>query len=150
MTVIAWDGKTLSADRQVTNGMTRLSTTKIFKVFQHYKPFLVAITGDATIGMELIEWFKEGAEPDKYPSKNSENLASLIVIDKDENGGVISVYKYERTGYPYQYQGKFWAFGCSDESAMVAMELGASSAKAVELCSKYNTGCGCGVDTLEF
>ena len=38
----------------------------------------------------------------------------------------------------------------ADESAMVAMELGATSAKAVELASKYNTGCGFGVDTLEF
>lgn len=140
MTVICWDGNTLAADKQMTNGLTKLTVTKIFRVFDR----LVGICGDASSGMETLQWFKDGCIPENYPAKNREENggASLIVVSRSK------VIKYEKSPFPFEVEGNFCAFGCGDEAAMVAMELGASASRAVELVSKYNSGCGNGIDVL--
>lgn len=143
MTVICWDGKTLAADKQMTNGMTRMTVTKLYRA----NGCLVGITGCPSAGMETLQWFRDGAKPADYPPANRSDSggASLVVVSRD-----LQVVKYEKSPYAYAIDGKFCAFGCADESAMVAMDLGASAVRAVELASKYNTGCGNGVDMLEF
>ncbi len=142
MTVICWDGRTLAADKQMTNGMTRMTVTKLYRA----NGCLIGICGDASAGMETLQWFRDGAKPADYPAGNrAEGGASLIVVRADK-----LVMKYEKSPFPFAVEGKFCAFGCADESAMVAMEMGASAVRAVELASKYNTGCGNGVDALEF
>lgn len=142
MTVICWDGHTLAADKQATSGMLRITVTKICRA----NGCLVGFCGDASAGRETLQWFCDGAKPADYPAGNrGEGGASLIVIHPDKR-----VMKYERSPHPFRVEGKFCAFGCGDESAMVAMDMGASAVRAVELVSKYNTGCGNGVDALEF
>lgn len=142
MTVIAWDGKTLAADKQNTNGMTRTVVTKIHRVGD----CLVAICGDASVGMEMLEWVRNGCNPENYPPHNrTPNEGSSVIVVKPD----ATVWKFENTPYPFKCEGRFLAFGCSDESALVAMDLGASAVKAVELASKYNNGCGMGIDSLE-
>ena len=141
MTVIAWDGKTLAADKLACFGATRGTVTKIFRSGS----CLLAVAGNLSAGMEMIEWFKAGAVPADYPPGNrTENSgASLIVVRSDR-----TVWKFESSPAPFRVEGDFCAFGCGDESALIAMECGKSAREAVELTSKYNTGCGNGTDAL--
>lgn len=142
MTVIAFDGKTLAADKLACFGNTKGTVTKIFRVFD----CLVGTCGTLPIGMELLEWFRAGSEPKDYPvaNRDGEKGASLIVV---RPGGI--VWKYESSPVPFRVEGKFCAFGCGDESALIAMELGCDARRAVELVIKYNIVCGNGIDTLE-
>lgn len=56
MTVLAWDGTTLAADkRALSSGLSR-RVTKIFKV----DDALVGIAGTRCIGLEMLEWYKRG------------------------------------------------------------------------------------------
>lgn len=141
MTVIAFDGKTLAADRLVVFGNTKGSVTKVFRVGAH----LVGIAGSASLGMEALEWFKGGADPSKYPERNreSDSGASLLVIRPDR-----TAWKYESSPYPFQLEGPYCAIGCGDEAALVAMSLGKTAAEAVEIASQHNVFCGNGVDAL--
>lgn len=94
----------------------------------------------------MIEWFKAGAVPTAYPPTNrTENQgASLIVVRNDR-----TVWKFESSPVPFRVEGDFCAFVCGDESALIAMDCGKSAREAVEITSRYNTGCGNGIDTLE-
>lgn len=142
MTVIAWDGKTLAADRRMCVGNTIKSTTKI----RRRGGELLAIAGNLSIGMELLAWYEEGAEPAKWPASNRDldKGASLMVVRPD-----MTVWRYESTPYAFKIEGAFCAFGCGEESAMVAMACGLTAKDAVEMTARFNTGCGNGVDTLE-
>lgn len=143
MTVIAWDGKTLAADKLVCFGVTKGTVTKIHR----HGDFLLGVTGNLSMGMEMLEWFKAGAIPKDFPEGNrNPDTGSGLVLVKPDN----TVWKYESTPHPFKVEGAFCAFGSGDESAMVAMECGCNARMAVEVTIKYNTGCGNGVDTLEF
>lgn len=60
MTVIAWDGSALAADkRAVSGGGIARACTKI----ERHGGSLLGITGDWDTGAEMREWFKAGALP---------------------------------------------------------------------------------------
>lgn len=141
MTVIAWDGNTLAADKLMQNGGTKKTTTKIFKINGH----LLGVCGNFSVGMELVDWWSNGAKPDAYPASNRclDDGATLIVIGADKK-----VMVFESSPYPFGIDSDFCAFGCGDAPAMAAMECGADARRAVEVASKYDTGCGNGVDWL--
>ena len=142
MTVLAWDGKTLAADKLVVNGDCRQRTTKIER-FGHQ---LLGVCGNLSVGRELLAWFKAGADAALFPAgnRNLNEGASLVVINPD--GGV---WKYESSPHPFEVEGKFCAFGCGDVAALVAMHCGESALSAVLIAGDYVHGCGGGVDSLE-
>lgn len=140
MTVIAWDGKTLAADRRCMLGNTIRSTTKIFRVYGE----LVGVSGDYVRGLEVLEWFREGAVADRFPAPRGAFQGNLIVIDAKGRAR-----RYEENPIPYMLEDEHAAAGCGDESALVAMALGATAREAVEIVCRFNYGCGNGIDTLE-
>jgi len=141
MTVIAWDGTTLAADRLALNGFAKVTTTKIRR-FGHE---LLAVTGDLSVGMEMMQWYEDGADPTKFPAsnRNPDAGSSLIVILA--NGNVV---RYESGPHPFPLHGLPLAFGSGGEAAMVAMACGLAAEKAVLVVSRFNSTCGNGVDTL--
>ena len=141
MTVLAWDGSTLAADKLADQGGVKKSTTKIFKVNGH----LLGVSGNLSIGMELIAWWSNGANPEAYPPSNRslDDGARLIAIGADKK-----VMVYEISPHPFQIEGDFCAFGCGSAPALAAMDCGADARRAVEIACKYDTGCGNGVDVL--
>lgn len=143
MTVIAWDGKTLAADKLACNGSARTTVTKIVRA---HDGSLLGICGDLSIGMEVRAWYENGAQPHEYPltNRDPEKGASLVVVNLAGE-----VFKYESSPYPFRLEGRFCAFGCGMEAANVAMHCGKTSAEAVQIASLYTNGCGNGVDTLE-
>lgn len=141
MTVIAWDGTTLAADKRTLNGRTVGTVTKIFRVGRD----LVGMTGGLASGMELLNWYRAGAEPSTFPEKNRDpdKCTSLVVIRADG-----SVWEFQNTPHPYKMDDKCCAWGCGDEAALVAMACGKTAVEAVLLASRFNNGCGDGVDSL--
>lgn len=146
MTVIAWDGKTLAADRQAECGRSRAAVRKIFTV----RDGLAGISGDLSIGMEVLAWYEAGAIPADWPASNR-NLnegAALTVIRMDD--GAPRAFFYESSPFPFRTEGIFAARGSGCGEALVAMACGKSAREAVLLAQEFNTTCGMGVDSLEF
>lgn len=141
MTVIAWDGTTLAADKRACNGNTIYTTTKIFRV----GTCLLGAAGHASFCEQIIAWFKAGENPSDFPAaqRDKDDWAGLLVIRGD---GTIN--KYERTPYPHTFEDKQIAIGSGCEFAKAAMHLGCTAAQAVEVAIALDCSCGNGVDTL--
>lgn len=141
MTVIAWDGKTLAADKLAVNGVTKTTVTKIHRVGGE----LVGYVGELTAGLELFGWYEAGAVPADFPQsvRDAKGGGSLVVVRSDR-----TVWKYEGCPMSFRLEGPFCAFGSGDESALIAMDCGKTAKEAVLIASKYNIYCGNGVDTL--
>lgn len=141
MSVIAWDGKTLAADKRASYGTTILTTTKIFRI----NGCLVGYTGDASFGEQVLSWFRDGADSTTYPAdqRDATNWAPLMVITPDGR-----ILRYERTPHPLTYEGEFFASGSGGDFALAAMHLGKTAREAVELACLLDSGCGNGVTEL--
>lgn len=142
MTVIAWDGKTLAADKRACNGTLRSVTTKIRRVGKD----LVGYTGDASEGEELLAWFRFGADPEKFPAhlrSDSQHWARLVVVTPKRE-----VLVFERGPHPVVFEDRFFAAGSGRDFALAAMHLGKSATEAVEVASVFDTSCGDGMDAL--
>ncbi len=141
MTVIAFDGRTLAADKRALIGGLSRSTTKIHRVGAS----LVGFAGDGAQGMEMLAWLRKGAKPVAFPEsqRDDDDWASVIVV---RPGGFIDLY--ERTPYPIRYEDKIFAVGSGRDFALAAMHLGLSAKQAVEVACVFDPGCGNGVDEL--
>lgn len=142
MTVIAWDGKTLAADKQSTsNGMAR-TTTKIHRV----RDGLLALTGAGGHGYALLAWFNGVRDLSDWPrTRDADDEGSVIHFTRD---GVF-VYGGNGCGVGEPVEDAFIAFGAGRDYAMAAMHVGCDARKAVEVACIFDTGCGMGIDTLE-
>lgn len=143
MTVVAWDGRSLAADKMTDFGGLWSTTTKV-----HAVPGggAIATTGLAALGAELVNWVMNGAKPVDFPSgdqRNPDKCCSALVITPDGQ-----VLQYEHTPYPIRIQNRHWAIGSGRDFAMAAMFLGHSASGAVSIaCALCNT-CGGGVDVV--
>lgn len=140
MTVIAYDGKTLAADKRAVNcGMVR-TVTKLFRV----KRSVIGIAGMLGHGMEMLQWFKDGGDPAKFPAcqRDKDDWGTFVVLSKT------GLWVYERTPYPHKIEDDIWAGGSGRDFALMAMHLGKTAREAVELASLFENGCGNGVDAM--
>jgi 20S proteasome alpha/beta subunit len=144
MSVIAWDGKTLAADKRASFGTTIRTTTKIFR----HGNALLAYAGDSAHGEEVRAWWMRGADPDDFPrsQRDKDDWAGLLVIRRGEHGPVIA--RYERTPYPIYFEDEHFSIGSGREFALAAMYLGCDARRAVEVACALDSGCGNGIDTL--
>ena len=142
MTVIAWDGKTLAADKRATlAGYGGGTVTKIHRI----NGALCAFSGSLDTGLEMLEWFRSGADPAKYPKRQADdNDATFIVITPDR-----AVMVYERSPHPLKFEEGVKATGSGRDYALAAMYLGYPARTAVEVACALDVNCGNGVDTLE-
>ena len=139
MTVWAWDGRTLAADKQATNNGTKARVTKVFTHTKDNGTYLLTGCGDHGVLMSKIAWFKDNSAP--WPK--DEDKATLAVITP--KGGLLL---YESI-WPMAIEEKFHAGGSGRDIALGAMAMGATAAQAVEIAITFETGCGMGIDTLE-
>lgn len=139
MTVVAFDGKTLAADKRLTDGggISRVVT----KIEQHHQA-LLAIVGNWDIGAELREWWKAGANPAGFPEKARDDKSTLIVFEYG------SIKSYSSGPYPMLIEQTKCAFGSGRDYAEAVMYLGGDATKAVQVASHFQTDCGNGFDVL--
>ena len=76
MTVIAWDGKTLAADRQITSGYTK--NKRITKI-RKYGNVLCGVTGETKYADALFKWVEDGRIKERFPSFSDDNQVMLVV-----------------------------------------------------------------------
>lgn len=140
MTIVAWDGKTLAADKQAGYGNGVRVVTKIFK----HGDRLFGLAGDGGLAQEVMAWVLAGANPDKYPAaqRDKDNFTNVLVISK------YKVIEYARSPIPTLYEDIFLATGCGRDFAIAAMYLGKTAKEAVEIACRFDSACGMGVDTL--
>jgi ATP-dependent protease HslVU (ClpYQ) peptidase subunit len=149
VTVIAWDGISLCADRRACNGTAINTTTKAHRIEFSESVYLAAYSGSAATGEEMLEWFARGGDVEKFPQSrrtaSGDDWAALIVIAPDK-----TILRYEATPYPVRFEQKKYAAGGGADFARMAMHLGHSARDAVLLTCELDSGCGNGVDEVTF
>ena len=141
MTVIAWDGKIIAADRQSTYGGLKKCATKLFK----HEDSILGIAGTDCSGLMLIEWFKQGAYPEEWPKcqEHDDHWANLIVAKK-ESIGFYSLYPAL-----ILIEDSATAWGAGQDFAMGAMKMRANAIEAVTVTCELSDSCGCGIDAYD-
>lgn len=140
MTVIAWDGRTLAADKRTSFGTSFVTTTKI----QRIDGRLVGYSGDSAQGRSCVQWVRDGMDKTKFPELQRSTPGSLLII---ESGGAI--HYYGNTPDPIVIEDKRFSIGSGSEYADAAMYLGKTAREAVEVAIALDSACGNGIDTLE-
>lgn len=140
MTIIAFDGKTLAADKQSTSGGFGSTVTKIYRV----PGGIVGFTGNQGHAAALLAWFRNGRDPEKWPKKAGNDSASAVYITHD---GVFC-YSGEDGPFAAQIENKCDAWGAGYAYALAAMHLGHDARRAVEVACALDVSCGNGIDTL--
>ncbi|MDB4876446.1 MAG: hypothetical protein JWM41_2892 [Gemmatimonadetes bacterium] len=142
MTVIAWDGATLAADKRMSMGCHFNTVTKVFAAGE----YLIGFTGSAKYMGAFLAWVESGASADAYP-KCSDDDGGIHALAVRRDG---SVWKFEGTAYPVRIEDQHAAAGTGRDYARAAMHLGKSAREAVEIACLFDENCGNGVDTLAF
>lgn len=143
MTVIAWDGKTLAADKQSTCAGFGTTVTKIHKTAAG----IVGFAGSAPHARALITWFDSGAELDRWPaSRDATNWADALLILPS---GEVREYAGNGGGHYELVEDAFTAMGSGRDYALAAMHLGHGAKKAVQVACELDITCGKGIDVLE-
>lgn len=138
MTVIAYDGRTLAADRQGTAGGYKFAVTKLARIGSRRFGF----AGDMAYLPMLISYFKgNGAWPEFQKDKDT-RLYTVMIRDG-------RIWKYESQPEPFQIFAEHYATGAGRDYATAAMHCGKTAAEAVQIASIYEESCGLGVDTLD-
>lgn len=140
MTCIAWDGHTLAADKQVTSAGVAGTVTKIHRV----PGGIVGFSGNEGHATALLEWFRNGRDPEKWPKKGGESSASAMFITEEG----LFTYSGDDGPFPTRREDKFDAWGCGYAYALAAMHLGHDARAAVEVACALDVNCGMGIDTL--
>lgn len=142
MTVIAWDGRRLAADKRISfaSGSPKIAT-KIWKGREVGE--LLGICGNADVSQELRAWYMNGAEPTAFPASARSAIGELIVFTKDR------VSSYVAGPYATVFECANATFGSGGECARTAMYLGCDAVRAVEIACHFRGDCGGGIDVLE-
>lgn len=140
MTVIAWDGRTLAADKMTSFGGLHATTTKVHRLADGR---LFAGCGATALIQEMRVWVERGADPATFPAAQrvSADSCSILVVELDG-----TLLQYETTAYPLRIENRQWALGSGRDFAAMAMRLGKSAAEAVILTAEFCNDCGNGVD----
>ncbi len=142
MSVIAWDGKVLAADRQYICGDTISTAKKIFKLSNGE---VLAFCGDLDTGMTMKRWYESGHKIEDWPVdiQNDKDKWCRIII-----ANPLKIFYFERTPDPVEILDDFMAFGCGREVALGAMAMGATAVQAVQVASRFVIGVGNGVEAF--
>jgi hypothetical protein len=141
MTVIAWDGKSIAADKLVAYGDIERTTEKLVM----FGTGVLTYTGEVTKGLELTEWFEKGRKKEDWPEfQKTDDYAQLIYAD----GEHVEVFYQEPT--PVVLKGGFHAWGAGAKYAIGAMAAGKTAEEAVIIANDNCTNCGRGVDVFCF
>lgn len=148
MTVIAYDKKTLVADKQSTMGNIKFAVTKLHKIGD----WAVGIAGTATDGLKFIEWFKSSVSKSKvkleYPfDQDSDVDFQILCINMKTKE--LRYYDDTGLGTPVIISQDYFAIGSGCEFALTALFLGKTAKEAVEITSALCPDCGEGLDLIE-
>lgn len=148
MTVIAWDGVTLAADRMGHDGNSVFAICKLFRVSD---TCLAGVAGQMQSGLRIVGWLRSranpGANPTGFPAIDPEKDWTVVLTISREDGEIV-VRRYEAREVPIVVEDDQHAIGQGAAAAMAAMRCGSSAVDAVRIASDLHTDCGLGQDEL--
>ena len=140
MTVVAWDGHSLAADKMSDFGGLHATVTKIRRLRGGR---VAAGCGPAALIGELCAWLDAGADPATFPAaQRSEKDCCVVLAVTPDRVALL----YEHAPYPTVIESRQWAIGSGRDFAMMAMRLGKTAAESVVLTAELCNTCGNGVD----
>lgn len=143
MTAIAYDGRTVAADKMATNHGYKFPVTKL----RRHGDKVLVFAGNADVGLAMVNWFIDGANPEKYPNNglDRDDMSWMFVFQR---GAPVLVY--ERLPVPVITDiMPFFAAGSGRDYALGALAHGASAVEAVEIAGRLCISCGLGVDSID-
>ncbi len=142
MTVIAWDGTTLAADKRMSCGGHVNTVTKLRRAGE----YLVGFSGSAKGMRAFVSWIEGGMDPATFPKPTNDDDAIYALAIRSDG----TVWKFEATPWPIMLEDRFASAGSGRDYARAAMHLGKNAREAVEIACLFDENCGNGVDTLTF
>ncbi len=145
MTTIAFDGRSMAADKQMnTGGMKHLNaSSKIRRGPYRGQPALYGGSGTTVFSAAVTEWLIAGEPEDKRPElPGPEDTFTVIVATAD------GVFEYIDSLRPIFLGDIPWAIGSGAEYAFGAMDAGACAKRAVEIACGRDCSSGMGIDVL--
>lgn len=143
MSVVAWDGSTVAADRQMTNG-NRVGIAR--KIWRLDDGTVIAGTGGLAQTIVLLRWYIAGHDAAGWPERQqlADDWSRLIVFPPDGEP-----FMYEQECCQIPVQAAFEAWGSGGELAVGAMSFGATARQAVEIACRFDATCGNGCDAFD-
>lgn len=149
MTTIAWDGKTLAADRGAWHGYVTNEVTKLYppapdaaSVFGNSWPMgAFAFAGHSGICMAILQWARTGVDKPFLRDSERDNSYGVLVTPGGalyRIGGMLMLERIESVPF---------ADGGGHECALGAMLAGADARRAVEIVGERMYMSRFGVDT---
>ena len=147
MTVIAYDGRFVAADRWIVNGHGMTSITHKIEVWESE---VLATSGAADHGEALVIWYKDGKKPAAFPVPHAGGNSS------EDNGSYLYVFRrgapvqvFQTWPSPILFDATEFAAGSGGDVARTAMHLGRDAREAAKVANELNIYCGGGVDYID-
>lgn len=143
MTVVAWDGRYIAADKQSTCAGLKTTVTKLRRLLPSKE--VLACTGDFDSALMMMDWYEHGAKPSEWPACQADKEAWTRLIVATAAG----VKVYERQPVAMHVHEKYMAWGSGRDYAIGAMAFGADAEHAISIACHFDAGCGMGFDIMD-
>lgn len=131
---------TMSGDRQC--GHESWGTHPATKVFR-IREDLIGMVGEMGWAVKAIQWYKDGADSEKWPVPVEGNFCLVLWNDRDT-----ILQTIDDDGNRVDIEAAYYALGSGAMAAMGAMAMGADTEQAIEVASGLDAHTGMGCDTI--
>ncbi len=146
MSVVAWDGKILAADKQQTKDDFKFRGKKI--IIKDNKA--VGTVGNCSLAKNFANWIFNGADPESFEEAAEEgDYVEALYVEISEGVPVVLLFN-NIYPTPLVIEEPFFAIGSGADVAMGALTIGCNAEEAVLAASQHIASCGMGVDKDEF
>lgn len=136
MTTIAWDGKTVAADTQLSYGYT-LAPGKHIKYYEIGDGTFLLGSGLVSEIADWAEYMKERAQGERPKVPRLKESTLWVLTGRGKNKRVEEVLRGDRYVHVMPINAP-WAIGSGGEFALGAMGAGATAEEAVKIASKFD------------
>lgn len=141
MTIIVFDGKTLAADKMVSDSTGYYTTKKIGRLNDGS---LYGFCGYPHQAAKIIAWLNRDRKLEEYPEQTERDLdACVLVITKDRKK-----FLYNSIAGSSEVADKYVVLGSGQAYALAGLHCGLDAKKAVKLAIKLCPTCGGGIDSI--
>jgi hypothetical protein len=145
MTTIAFDGRTLAADKGAWSNGLHQPAKKVHRITApDGRRYLVAFSGDAIFCSDVLRWMLGGEKPGKcLPDDEQRDCA--VVIDEQRR-----IWRLSHRLIYYRMYGRVHSHGAGQEVALGALMAGADAVKAIRITMAVSDYAARGVDWVRF
>lgn len=146
MTTIAWDGRTLAADRGAWSNGLHQPIRKVHRLISlDGRVFLVAFAGDGAFCADVLRWMRHEAPPPGPCLDEDKTRDCAVVIDDRRR-----VWRLNSRLIYMQHRSGVHVHGAGQEVALGALMAGADAIKAIRITMAVSDYAARGVDWVRF